>query len=201
MSLLGSISCFILGTQEEWSALHKLFSGHFDSDKSILLFGKVVRGIDYYVIGKALLIFDYGVYELIISDIDPCLQDLTDDRRNILSINSLESLKQKLTNVIIVALIVTAFKLMISFEVDSIVEVLQYCGCVLMLSFSVWLVGQNKQPLKPCEHQFSTNEDRLKSTHTRVASSCIASSNIQRNQQSLLFIRQYLDQTYYSKRP
>ena len=81
MSLLGSISCFILGTQEELSALHKLFSGHFDSDKSILLLGKVVGGIDYYVIGIALLIFGYGVYELIISDIDPCLQDLTDDRK------------------------------------------------------------------------------------------------------------------------
>ena len=93
MSLLGSISCFILGTQEELSALHKLFSGHFDSEKSILLLGKVVGGIDYYVIGIALLIFGYGVYELIISDIDPRLQDLTDERRNILSINSLEGLK------------------------------------------------------------------------------------------------------------
>ena len=90
-----------------------------------------------------MLIFGYGVYELIISDIDPRLQDLTDERRNILSINSLEGLKQKLTNVIIVALIVTAFKLMISFEVDSIAEVLQYFGCVLMLSFSAWLVGKN----------------------------------------------------------
>ena len=143
MSLLGSIRCFILGTQEELSALHKLFNGLFDSDKSILLLGKVVGGIDYYVIGIALLIFGYGVYELIISDIDPRLQDLTDDRRNILSINSLESLKQKLTNVIIIALIVTAFKLMISFEVDSIFEVLQYSGCVLMVSFSAWLVSQN----------------------------------------------------------
>ena len=143
MSLLGSISCFALGTQEELSTLYKLFNGYFDSEKSILLLGKVVGGIDYYVIGIALLIFGYGVYELIISDIDPRLQDLTNDRRNILSINSLESLKQKLTNVIIVALIVTAFKLMISFEVDSISEVLQYCGCVLMLSFSAWLVGKN----------------------------------------------------------
>ena len=95
------------------------------------------------MIGIALLIFGYGVYELTISDIDPHLQDLADDRRNILSINSLERLKQKRTNVIIVALIVTAFKLMISFEADSIIEVLQYCGCVLMLSFSAWLVGQN----------------------------------------------------------
>ena len=75
MSFLGSISCFILGTQEELSALHKLFSGHFDSDKSILLLGKVVGEIDYYVIGIALLIFGHGVYELMISDIDPRVQD------------------------------------------------------------------------------------------------------------------------------
>ena len=143
MSLLGSISCFILGTQEELSALHKLFNGHFDSDKSILLLGKVVGEIDYYVIGIALLIFGYGVYELINSDIDPRLQDLTDDRRNILSINSLESLKQKLANIIVFTLIVTALKLMFNFEVDSIVEVLQYCGCVLILQFSAWLVDQN----------------------------------------------------------
>ena len=95
MSLLGSISCFILGAQEELSALHKLSSGHFDSEKSILLLGKVAGGIDYYMIGIALLIFGYGIYELIISGIDPRLQDITDDRRNILSINSLESLKQE----------------------------------------------------------------------------------------------------------
>jgi len=143
MSLLGSVSCFILGTQEEIHALHKLFHGHLNHEKSILLLGKVVGGIDYYVVGIALLIFGYGIYELIISDIDPRLQDLSQERRNILSITSLEGLKQKLTNVIIVALIVTAFKLMISFQVQSISELLQFCGCVLMLAFSAWLVGKN----------------------------------------------------------
>ena len=61
MSFLGSISCFILGTHEELSALHKLFGGHFDPEKSILLLGKVVGGIDYYAIGIDLLIFGYGV--------------------------------------------------------------------------------------------------------------------------------------------
>ena len=63
MSLLGSISCFILGTQEELSAPHTLFNGYFDSDKSILLLGKVVGEIDYYMIGIASLIFGYGAYE------------------------------------------------------------------------------------------------------------------------------------------
>ena len=62
VSLLGSTNCFILRTQEELSALHKLFGGYFDSEKSILLLGKVVGGIDYYAIGIALLIFGYGVY-------------------------------------------------------------------------------------------------------------------------------------------
>ena len=148
MSLLGSVSCFILGTQEEIHALNKLFfQGYLDSEKSILLLGKVVGGIDYYVIGIALLIFGYGVYELIISDIDPRLQDLSQERRNILSITSLEGLKQKLTNVIIVALIVTAFKLIIGFQVQSISELLQFCGCILMLAFSAWLVGKSHKTI------------------------------------------------------
>ena len=95
------------------------------------------------MIGIALLIFGYGVYELIISDIDPRIKGLSPERRNILNINSLESLKQKLTNVIVVALIVTAFKLMISFQVQTISELLQFCGFVLMLSLSAWVVGKN----------------------------------------------------------
>jgi uncharacterized membrane protein YqhA len=85
----------------------------------------------------------YGVYELIIPDIDPRLQDLTDDRRNILSNNSIEFFKQKLINAIIIALIVKEFKSIIRFTFDSTIEVLQHCGCVLMLSFSAYLVRQN----------------------------------------------------------
>ena len=42
MSLLGSVSCFILGTQEEVHALSHLFKGSFNPDKSIILLGKVV---------------------------------------------------------------------------------------------------------------------------------------------------------------
>tara|TARA_B100001175_G_C19226426_1_gene503180 strand:- start:119 stop:484 length:366 start_codon:yes stop_codon:yes gene_type:complete len=71
MSILGSISYFALGTQEELSTLYKLFNGHFDPEKSILFPGKVVGGIDYSVIVIVFFIFGYGVYEPIISDIDP----------------------------------------------------------------------------------------------------------------------------------
>ena len=56
MSLLGSISCFVIGTYAEISVLKKVFRGDFTHDNSTLLIGKVVGGIDYYLIGIALLI-------------------------------------------------------------------------------------------------------------------------------------------------
>ena len=143
MSLLGSISCFVFGTYAELSVLNSILRGQFTSANSTLLIGKVVGGIDYYLIGIALLIFGYGIYELVISDIDPRQQDQSQGRHNLLNIDSLDALKQKLTKVIIVALIVTAFKVMVSFEVTSITELLQYCAGVLMLAFSAFLIGRS----------------------------------------------------------
>ena len=143
MSLLGSISCFAIGTYAELSVLGKVLQGRFTHANSTLLIGKVVGGIDYYLIGIALLIFGYGIYELVVSDIDPRQQEKSELRRNLLNIDSLASLKQKLTKVIIVALIVIAFKLMVSINVTTVGELLQFCGGVLMLAFSSWLISRN----------------------------------------------------------
>ena len=142
MSLLGSVSCFVIGTYAELSVLRQVIEGRFGHTSSTLLIGKVVGGIDYYLIGIALLIFGYGIYELVISDIDPRQQDPSTVRRNLLNIESLDGLKQKLTKVIVVALIVTAFKLMVSFTVTTVSELLMFCAGVLMLAFSAWLIGK-----------------------------------------------------------
>ena len=143
MSLLGSISCFAIGSYAELSVWGKVLQGRFTHANSTLLIGKVVGGIDYYLIGIALLIFGYGIYELVVSDIDPRQQEKSELRRNLLNIDSLDSLKQKLTKVIIVALIVIAFKLMVSINVTTVGELLQFCGGVLMLAFSSWLISRN----------------------------------------------------------
>ena len=78
-----------------------------------------------------------------VSDIDPCQQEKSELRRNLLNIDSLDSLKHKLTKVIIVALIVNAFKLMVSLEVTSVSDLLQFCGGVLRLAFSSLLISRN----------------------------------------------------------
>ena len=54
-----------------------------------------------------------------ISDLDPRLEGGEEQHTNILSVNSLQSLKNNLSNAIVVGLIVAAFKKTIGFEVNN----------------------------------------------------------------------------------
>ena len=99
----------------------------------------MVGGVDYFVIGIALLIFGYGIYELVISELNPRLEGGAEQHTNILSVNSLQSLKHNLSNVIVVGLIVAAFKRTIGFEVNNASDLLALCGSVAMLALSAWL--------------------------------------------------------------
>ena len=86
----------------------------------------MVGGVDYFVIGITLLIFGYGIYELVISGLDPRLKGGEEPHTNILSVNSLQSQKNNLSNVIVVGLIVAAFKKTIGFEVNNATDLLGY---------------------------------------------------------------------------
>ena len=102
----------------------------------------MVGGVDYFVIGIALLIFGYGIYQLVISDLDPRLGlgGGEEQHTNILSVNSLQSLKNNLSNAVVVGLIVAAFKKTIGFEVNNATDLLALCGSVAMLALSAWLI-------------------------------------------------------------
>ena len=65
----------MIGTYAEINVLSLVFRGNFTHTNSTLLIGKVVGGIDYYLIGIALLIFGNGIDEVVISDIDPRPQE------------------------------------------------------------------------------------------------------------------------------
>ena len=100
----------------------------------------MVGGVDYFVIGIAPLIIGYGIYELVISDLDPHLEGGAEQHTNILSVNSLQSMKNNLSNVIGVGIIVAAFKKTIGFEVNNTTDLLALCGSVAMLALSAWLI-------------------------------------------------------------
>jgi uncharacterized membrane protein YqhA len=100
------------------------------------------------LIGIALLIFGYGVYELLISDIEPARR-AGGGGNGLLDIRSLDALKEKLVKVIVVALIVAAFKAMLVMPIETPTSLLIVSASVLLLAFSAYLVTGAHKPHQP----------------------------------------------------
>ena len=64
-------------------------------------------------------------------DLDPRLEGGEEQHTNILSVNSLRSLKNIISNVIVVGLITAAFKKIIGFEVNNATNLLALWPCWL----------------------------------------------------------------------
>ena len=150
MSLASTVVAFVLGTLEIGKALFSLGDvGHTKSTFVAELLGAIVSGIDLYLIGIALLIFGYGVYELLISPIDAA-RETDQGGGGLLDIRDLDQLKEKLVKVLVVALIVSAFKAMLTLPIKDGPSLAFFCLSVLLLSLSGYLVtgGGNRQLLK-----------------------------------------------------
>jgi uncharacterized membrane protein YqhA len=142
MSLLSAAAAFVCGTLEILHSLQLLVHGSGDESSTVSkLLGELVGGVDLYLIGIALLIFGYGVYELLISDIEAARLPGSGGGNGLLDIRSLDALKEKLVKVIVVALIVAAFKAMLIFPINSTTNLLVFSGSVLLLALSAWLVA------------------------------------------------------------
>ena len=91
----------MIGAVEVFNAFLVIMRLHF-SAKSVAAktIAQMVGRVDYFVISIALLIFGYGIYKLVISDLDPRLEGDEEKCTNILSVNSLQSLKNNLFNMI-----------------------------------------------------------------------------------------------------
>ena len=74
LSLPESVGCFVIGAIEVINAFLVIMRLSFTT-KSVAAktIAQMVGGVDYFVIGIALLIFGYGIYQLVISDLDPRL--------------------------------------------------------------------------------------------------------------------------------
>ena len=140
MSLASTVITFVLGTRKIGLAILGLGQAH-ESDKGYMakLLGGVVTGIDLYLIGIALLIFGYGVYELLISPIDAA-RESSGGGSGLLDIRNLDQLKEKLVKVLVVALIVAAFKAMLTLPINDGPSLAYFCLGVLLLAFSGYLV-------------------------------------------------------------
>ena len=139
-SLLSALRFFVIGTLDIWTGLVLSFDPEDpEGEETIKIVSSIIGGIDYYLIGIVLLIFAFGIYELFISEIEIRHRDDS----NILQSESLEELKGKLVNVIVVALIVSLFKRMLNIEIQQISDIIYIASAILLISISQYLLTLN----------------------------------------------------------
>lgn len=71
--------------------------------------GGIIGAVDLYLIGVVMIIFSFGLYELFISDIDPA-KDENGKENQLLAVHSLDQLKDKISKVIVMVLVVGFFQ-------------------------------------------------------------------------------------------
>ncbi|MEL7011028.1 MAG: YqhA family protein [Cyanobacteria bacterium J06643_13] len=136
-SLLSALRLIMIGTLDIWAGLTlTLDPKDPEGIMTIKTVTYIIGGVDYYLIGIVLLIFAFGIYELFISEIEIKHQDDS----SILQSASLEELKGKLVNVIVVALIVSLFKQMLSIEIGKLSDVIYISLAILLISISQYLL-------------------------------------------------------------
>jgi len=145
-SLAASLCLFFIGTFDIVKVVIDLvtYAAGFNDkiDIHIEVIGTIIGSVDIFLIAVVLLIFSFGLYELFISHIDAA--DNTESS-NILNIGSLDVLKDKIGQVIIMALIVKFFQIVLTMKVDVWTDMLIFAGAVGLLSLALFLMHLGKK--------------------------------------------------------
>ncbi len=157
-SLLSALRFIVIGTIDIWSGLVLGFNGEKPAKEVTLkIVSYIIGGVDYYLIGIVLFIFAFGIYELFISKIYMRHEDYS----SILQSHTLEELKVKLVNVIVVALIVSLFKQMLNLEIQQISDVVYIASAILLISISQYLLHLNH--ISPQKHKTNSQNNHRNS--------------------------------------
>ncbi|SKB15435.1 putative integral membrane protein [Planktothrix sp. PCC 11201] len=138
-SILSVFILFILGSIEILGSLRLLLHINEDPEKMLpeIMTG-IIGGIDIYLIGIVMILFAYGIYELFISKIDVGRQEETEVQ--LLTITSLDQLKDKILKVIVMVMVVGFFKRLIELEVKTSLDILLLAISILLIATSAYLM-------------------------------------------------------------
>jgi uncharacterized membrane protein YqhA len=140
-SLLAAMALFIIGSVDILSVILAVFKYYMIGDHSYDLHatavGDIIGAIDLYLIAIVLLIFSFGIYELFISKIDAAEQH---GASKILEIHSLDQLKDKISKVIIMVLVVRYFQMVLEMSFGGPLEMLYLAASILALSLALYFL-------------------------------------------------------------
>lgn len=139
---VGAVSLFVLGTREVFETVKEVFRLDAPSHGYAHVLIGIIGAVDLFLIGIVMMIFSFGVYELFVSKLDEAhrQRDL-----KILDINSLDELKSKVLQVVVVVLIVTFFKVLLTTEFKTPLDILFFAVSIICVSLGVFFLRKVKE--------------------------------------------------------
>jgi uncharacterized membrane protein YqhA len=141
--LVGAFTLFIVASVDVFGVakdvIH-IYANHLHpKDFHEMVVSGIIGAVDLYLIAIVMLIFSFGIYELFISDID-----IAEGKKGskILSITSLDALKDKLAKVIIMVLVVIFFKKAMYLEYKEALDLIYLSVSILAISLGLYFLGK-----------------------------------------------------------
>ena len=101
----------------------------------------IIGAVDFYLIGVVMLLFSFGLYELFISDIDAAKNEEGEGSK-ILAIHSLDQLKDKISKVIVMVLVVGFFQKVSHIEYSGALDMLYLALSITAISVDLFFLGK-----------------------------------------------------------
>ena len=143
--LVGAITLFIVASFDVYETavyvintyINHIHPQHFHEE----VVGGIIGAVDLYLIGVVMLLFSFGLYELFISDIDIAKED--EERENkILSIHSLDQLKDKISKVIVMVLVVSFFQKVGHTTYEGALDMLYFALSITAVAVGLYFLGK-----------------------------------------------------------
>jgi uncharacterized membrane protein YqhA len=112
------------------------------SEKRVETISEMVAVVDGYLLAAIMLIFSLGLYELFVSKID--LAEGSEFAGRLLLIRSLDDLKNRLANVILLILIVKFFQQALNLKYKETVDLLYLAVSVILIAGALYISGRAK---------------------------------------------------------
>jgi len=142
--LLGAIVLFVVASMDIAGVasytFNTIITGAHPKNFHEDIVSGIIGAVDLYLIAVVMLIFSFGIYELFISPIDHT-KEAKDDNK-ILSITSLDQLKDKIAKVIIMVLVVNFFQRVLHTDYSGALEMLYFALAVAALSVGLFFLGK-----------------------------------------------------------
>ncbi|WP_373033380.1 YqhA family protein [Sulfurovum sp.] len=103
--------------------------------------GGIIGAVDLYLIGVVMLLFAFGLYELFISEIDVA-KESEHDETQLLAIHSLDQLKDKISKVIVMVLVVGFFQKVGYTQYSGALDMLYLALSITAVSVGLYFLGK-----------------------------------------------------------